>query len=324
MYLQTLRDPWIAPPIRLGWGNFLPSGLKTAFYRTTVQSNAGATAFCIGLNPERNLATTAGANLWDAWLNVHDAAGSGPINTNTCLSYSPANVTTITATSRSLRCVSAALRVVIRYLPTNVRGSVFSCHIYDAQSAVGAIAPGTLQTLAVSQPSHSIAPGEIAAEVTYRPVDPSSFEFTGTNGVPTTQSQSNLLVCGSGVAAACFYMDIYAIAHYETLAGVSAGDSDESESSGVTLSASGVSMDQAGMEASRVEPVKSSWSAIEAVDNAIANVNRSYMRTGFGRGGVSGASSSFASQIGEPLFNEGSSMRIQNQTGDDAVFVMKH
>jgi len=197
---------------------------------------------------------------------------------------------------QSARVVASSIRIVVRYPATSSRGTLKGLYLPD-ENAINVASQNYAQlgALNATRWANSSASGEIGIDVAYRPVDSTSFEFNttasvGTGGGPIPQ----LLVIGEGWPTGTS-IDTFVITHYETLSGVDqAGD--DADSGENTLSSNSVSLDMAGNNASRLQPVTTSISSIELLDHALENAARSGARTGMSTrsrfGGVLGRSES--------------------------------
>ena len=298
-------------PIRLGWGNFGPSSLRTAFLKTTIPLNVNSTAFEMYLTPARYYGASSYST--NGFFTYADFASGGSTLASglglTTFNLSSYNATSLATVVEAARVVSASLRVVARYAATAARGTISGVYLTDATgSEMFSTNPNTLVGLNSARWAASDAAGNVGVEVLYKPSDPSSFIFDSSIGVITTSGAlPRLVVAGNGwPTGGGVVFEIQAIVHYETLSGLdAAGDDDIGMAP--SLSSSGVSMDHAAAELSTLQPVNPSISSIEMIDHALRQAALSGSRTGMGslgsRLGASSSSSSSSSR-GAPLIED--------------------
>lgn len=287
-YLECLMDPWYAGPIRLGWGSFTPTMLRTGFSRFTTTINALDTAFAMTLHPDTTLfsgSTTPGT--WVQWTDPSSATLLSAAARTNAGSYT--NAAALNAVIQSLRVVAASIRVTVRYSATSVRGTLFGVFVAaDSHNNMTSLSFAGLSALNGARWATSDAAGQISVQVAYRPSDTSSFQFTSNAISGATSAISHLVIGGTGWPAGLYTVDVAYLTHYESLGGfdTAADDYDASE----TIAATGSTMDQIGAIASTSQPVLTDNTAIMNIDNALANISKSISRTGMG------AKSSFMSQ----------------------------
>jgi len=269
-YTNTLRDPWYGPPIRLGWGCFVPTSLRTAFFRTVAVIDAIRPVDTYIMNPEFWVAPFARTN--NGFLHKYQTVnGAGLYSSGDWFPYGSTNNAYLSSTVQSSRVVSSALRVTVHYGAMNVPGNLFGLYLPEEQAAVVNTqnADSLIGNFAARRAINTTA-GEVIIEVQYRPFDTVNFDFFngGGSGISTPHT-SQMIVIASGFPAGST-VTVEAIVHYESNGGLDAS-SDDTVDSAMTLSASGVTMDEAGAMAARSPPVATSGWAMETLDRALSN-----------------------------------------------------
>jgi len=182
-YINTLNDPFVHGPVRIGWGTMVPTNLYTATYRASMTANADG-SFGVGLLP--SLGNT-NANIY------FNNAGAG-VATWTAQKYN--NGTAIAAAVNECRIVSGGIKVFPMVPGTGAPGVIYAGSIPSATASdVGA---QTLNNLA-AVPFLKIGYGATGACAMIHPVDPVSYEFTnlalaGYNAGTLTTSSVPLIV----------------------------------------------------------------------------------------------------------------------------------
>jgi len=286
-YIQCLQSPFSKPALKLGFGNFGPSTVRSAFNRFTFSNAATATDALIVATPNF---TAGGGNLSNVGF-LTAVQMSNPANswngTSVAINRVGAtNATMLNTVIQSARLISMGCRVTVRYAATSVRGQLLAAFLPDETPAnLFATVSNGLQGLACFKPAYSNAAGEISVEVQYRPIDASSFAFTGASLTTTTAGlnfaipQLCVLLAGWPAAAGSYSVEVNTIAHYETLCGLDGAGDDED--GGDSLSASGLTVDQAGAAAEKAgAPVITSELAIAAIDSFISTLRSSGLRGG--------------------------------------------
>jgi hypothetical protein len=276
-YISTLMDPWFCPPVKLGFGTFSASSLRTCYRKGAFTVGNNATDFAIGLN--LNQITTNNACFptvsQGAWVNFSDFpnANSQIGYGNDKASFATANSTTIVSTSDSYRTISSALRVTIRYAATALRGMLAGLYVPDdTPSALAGMTVSQVIGLNNSRLATSSAGGEITIEVQYRPIDSSSYQFISLVGQGVTVPQPQLVVVGTGWLTNTYAIEYEIIQHIETLSGLDTGG-DDSGSTGDSLASTGVTIDQAGQAAITSAPtVITSSAMLDSINLAISNI----------------------------------------------------
>jgi len=310
-YARALLDPWNAPSVRLGFGSFVPTAIRTASLFSGPSMPATANCFavlgtCYVANHENNdqqltvpaFISTYHSNIGTEVLGIHRFGNQAAVN-----------AASINNALSSSRVISGAMRVTVRYAATAVRGSLTILYLPDTSFAqITNMTFNELVSLQSGRRCNSTAGGEIAGEIQYRPVDATSFEFStdmtrGTLGlevgIPLGQRGIPIFVAvGSGWVPGSFQIEISQVVHYEGVAGVeSYSDGDGSDS----LAASGVTIDQVGQSLSAMgDPVltnSAEMTSIELAMHGFANANRARA----GNGPSSSSSSSFTSALGSWL-----------------------
>jgi hypothetical protein len=189
-YVNTLRDPFECPAVRLGWGTFVPSSLFMAYARGNFATNADG-SFALVLSPTLNSTGNA------LYTNLSGAAGT----TWSGVPYS--NAAAITAASTAGRIVSGGVRIIPQVPATQAPGVIYAGSIPSA--SYNEIVTGQSVNALITSPCLDIGRGSSGASAMMRPIDPSSFIFNQLvlNGYPTGTSydMSVPVICGTGFPA---------------------------------------------------------------------------------------------------------------------------
>jgi len=171
-----------------------------------------------------------------------------------------------------------AMRVVVRYAATAIRGTVVAGYIADDnRSNLLLVNNVQLQQQFQSRTVPSSVAGELVCEVQYRPIDSTSFEFRSepvlSTGVTAGISFPQLYCTFAGFPAGQFSVEVNTIMYLDTLPRLDASGDEEADNNSLALS--GVTMDQAGAAAVRAgQPVLTNISTIEMLDSALSNMSR--------------------------------------------------
>jgi hypothetical protein len=286
-YIQCLESPFSKPALKLGFGNFGPSTVRSAFNRFTYSNSATATDALIVSTPNFTLGGGTLSNV--GFLTAVQSATPATSWTGASVTINrvgATNATMLNSVIQSARLISMGMRVTVRYAATSVRGQLLAAFLPDeTASNLFATSSNGLQGLACFKPAYSNAAGEISVEVQYRPIDASSFAFSGatlttaTAGLSFAIPQLVVVLAGWPAAAGSYTVEINTIAHYETLCGLDGAGDDED--GGDSLSASGLTIDQAGAAAEKAgAPIITSELAIAAIDSFISTLRSSGLRGG--------------------------------------------
>lgn len=282
-YIRALCDPMFAQPVRLGWGTFVPTSLRTAYSRSGIAAGGTTTCFAFRATPTFVIATsiTGGTS---GFLSGFEAVTSNTVLSASTgvVNFGAVNAAALGTVIDTARLVSMCFRFTVRYAATSVRGSLFGMYIPD-DTGNSYVAQQFIFLGAQFQSRTAIqtAPGELTIEVQYRPTDASSFSF---NSIPTTSQSAGvsipqLIVVGAGWTPGTFGYEYSIVAHYETLGGLDNGGDDTSD--GDSLAVNGVTMDAAGQAAAQAgDPVVTSGYAIASLDAAMSTIASS--RRGMG------------------------------------------
>lgn len=303
-YKRSLLDPWYAPPVKLGFGTFTPSSIRSSWRNYSFTPAATATSFAIvatpyiGIGQGTGTALTKPSYLWiGSSSNATDLLSAATGSTFT-YSINASNAASVQNYADSGRVVSAALRVTVRYAATAVRGSLAIGYAGNDQTvALAGRTYTTLSDLFSSRRCSSTSGGEIAGEVQYRPLDPTSFEFNtnyminGNGIIDSNAVIPQLYVVGTGWVAGSFQADVSVIFHYETLSGLDVGADDADIN---TLAATGATIDSLAAELSTMgEPLVTNNAELTSLDLAVRGLSlASRMSRGTYRGNLSLSSSS--------------------------------
>jgi len=311
-YRRVLIDPFFAPPIKLGFGTFVPTSIRSAWVNYSPAVGNTDTNFVIIATPFTNVASNAGttysAPSFIQYTGATSSATSVSMSGNTFNGTAAQNQSSFASMVDTSRVIAGALRFNVRYAATTLRGSLFAFYVGDdSQTALGTKTYANLSSVYAARRCTSSASGEIGGEVQYRPVDPSSFSMVPNWSASSFGSSTNipqLVIVGVGWTAGTFQIEISSLFHYETLSGldVSADDADIN-----TLAANGVTIDQLGASMSNAgEPVITDLANLTAVDLAIQGLaNADHARHGRGARMFSTAISS----AGNGIFGGASSSR---------------
>jgi hypothetical protein len=224
-YVKALQYPFTYPAPKLGVGTWTSTKKYTAWrHITPVVAGAGNTCFAINFqpwSPRQMVGMTIMNNPAPAIIS------GGPVY------YDAANIAQISSQTQSGRVISAALRVIVRYPATSLGGTAGMMHVPDdSQTNFTNQSILNISELSSFQPLSS-GNGAIGGEVHYRPADPTDFEMTtdaAGQPIPPNVASHNLICCGSGFPALSDWsVEIYAIVHYETLAGFDTAGEDDDE-----------------------------------------------------------------------------------------------
>lgn len=273
-YTASLTDPWFAPSVRLGWGTFIPTSLRTAWLRTTQVGAAGETAFCATGTP----VTGVGAGN-TSFLEII----TSPLATNTLVGqpttqFSATNVSALSSVVQTARVVSGAMRVIVRFPATALRGTLTAGFMADdtRTNFMGATFNG-INSLYQSRTVSTSTAGELVVEVQYRPTDSTSFDFSNyvnTVGLLAADPISRFYVVGTGWPALGWSIEVNQIVHYETLSGLDAAGEDDEDAA--SLAVSGLTMEMAGRAAAQAgQPVVTTAFVLDAMDRALTNASNS-------------------------------------------------
>jgi hypothetical protein len=283
-YEQGLMNPWMSEPIRLGWGTFVPTSIRTAFLKLSYTPISGNTLFV--LNPKfYNLPSGSVMGFLGTYEQPFPANGWTGAGSTQAYS-SAANYSYLTSVEQGTRIISAGIRVTARYpTSTNARGDLLG-NFLPSESMVSLVAqtPNSFTALNGSMWSRSSAGGEVTSEVLYRPVDNGSFQFypyAGTTSISYTNLAPLCCVAGIGWVSGQKY-DVECIVHYETLGGLDGASDDVF---GPSMAAMGITPDEAGAKASKLPSVITTSDFVETLDHALTNVRNSQRRTGMGFSG---------------------------------------
>jgi len=288
-YIKCLRDPWVNPPIRPGWGCFAPTTIRTFFSRHL--GNSTLANFFIRHVPWTPGAAGTIALGTSAYLQTAQDASSAAsiISSATTTTGTATNFTNVDGAASVFRVIASSIRVVVRWPSTSSRGVIYGSQYRATGADMVGKSYGGYGNLAQSVPGFSNSAGELAFDVSYRPVDPNDFIFYSLNsGYQNSITGSSLNIIGTGWPANTTY-DIYVITHVETMSGVDAGDLDEAQPE--SLASSGISLEQAVTELSVHNPVMPSANLINAIDAANTVLNNSMAGRGWMTGNGFGQSS---------------------------------
>lgn len=281
-YLRVLRDPWFAPPIRLGFGSFIPTSIRSTWNNVSIAPTSTATCFVYIGTPAIGQGIPATNLGYGQYYNT--TSPDVPLTGVPSTPYPAANHVAFGAAVDTCRVIAGAVRVTVRYAATSVRGSLWVGYMADDSSfAVLSKTFTALTNVYSMRRCHSTAGGEIGGESQYRPSDSSSFNFDATLALDATgavgaaSSIPQLIVVGTGWAAGSFSLDVNQIFHYECLSGLDAGGDD---AGGDSLAATGATLDQVGhASASLGEPVITSVAGMDAVDMAYSGLTHAMRLT---------------------------------------------
>jgi len=218
-YVKILSMPFDNQPYPLGFGTAVPTSCVTAFRRFQPTMLGTSTAFCFKTQP------SVSANFIAQY---ESASVTTLLSAATGTSYNATNATGILSVANQARVIACGLRVTVRYPMTGVRGSLAAIPVYsDSTNNVQALSFLNLSSLESAEWGRGNA-GELTMEVTYRPLDLTSFEF-GTytlSAAAGTTFTPHLLIVGTGWVAGSYTVEVNAILHLETIGGVLASASD--------------------------------------------------------------------------------------------------
>jgi hypothetical protein len=314
-YVQCLQSPFSKPALKLGFGNFGPSTVRSAFNRFTFSNSATATEALVVATPNFTNGTTSISNVGFVTA-IQSATPAASWGTSVLFNRVGAtNAAMLNSVIQSARLISMGCRVTVRYAATSVRGQLLAAFLPDETGAnLFNTSSNGLQGLACFKPAYSNSAGEMSVEVQYRPIDASSFAFTGANlttataGVGFAIPQLVVLLAGWPAAAGSYTVEVNTLAHYETLCGLDGAGDDED--GGDSLSASGLTIDQAGAAAERAGvPVITSELAIAAIDSFISTLRSSGLRGGRMMKSALGEQNSLPITYGDGASSTGSASR---------------
>jgi hypothetical protein len=188
-YINTLRDPFEYPAVRIGFGTMVPTSLYTAYYRGVFAANADG-SFSLFQSP------TLGTVTPGLYYNNSGIGSNGWVG----LDY--VNKTTLAGVMSECRIVSGGIRVLPQVPATSPPG------IGYAGSFPSTTTNSIITTYAsslITSPHLVMGRAAEGACATCRPVDPDSFIFTPYNmtGTPYTivNSLSAPLIVLTGLPA---------------------------------------------------------------------------------------------------------------------------
>lgn len=295
-YVNALRRPFFSPAPKLGFGTLVPTSVRSAWQRGSVSSIDGSFASCsswmvvntpitgasnagIFSNTTGYLTTVGVPNSGSPFNGATTAGSSGVFNSGA------QNGAVLAGLVNSSRVISGALRVTVRYPLTAARGIVYAGFIPDASRfALGTFNAATLCAMPFMKMCSSNAAGELTCEVQYRPSEISDYIFDAGWCANTPASSASampqLIVVGMAWLGT-YSIDISVITHYECLAGLTQGASDQDDSS---LPNDVLTMEQAARAAITAGPsVLTTQSITDSIDSFTSNISR------FGRFGTGGA-----------------------------------
>lgn len=170
-YVNTVRDPWLHGPCRIGFGTMVPTQLVTGYVRQTVSANAdGSLAIFMVPGVLNTITYDNGGAAVAAWT-----------------SASCTNSSAIQALASEFRIVSGGIRAIPQVPGTAAPGLAYVGSL-PAATSIGMVAnsPNTL----IANPLLRMGYAASGASAVLLPVDPRSFEFGAEpgGGYATTQS----------------------------------------------------------------------------------------------------------------------------------------
>lgn len=296
-YLKCLVDPWNCPPIKLGFGTFVPTSIRSQWTRNSYAAAAGVTAFAITSTQAGGTGSGSGTTMNSGFLNI---AATGSPNTpvygsSSTIAFFPSqNYSTFISLVDTARVIGAAMRVTVRYAATAQRGQMFGNYTPDDSfQNMATFNYASFGALYSSQRAFSNTAGELVVEVQYRPIDSTSFTFASgptLGSFTATTSTPILAVVGSGFPSAAFTVDVDVLWHYECLAGFDANTDDADTD---TLAAGGVTIDSLGAQMQKIgEPVITSASKLTFIDAAMAGFKNAHRASTGSRGFALGSGNS--------------------------------
>jgi len=250
-YLQVLRAPFLYGGVRVGCGNMSVTGLKRSRFRDSLTVDQGTTqssgviilapnSFVTGNAWNASSGTLTAFLSWGFSNTTSAALSSGTYVAGTNqFGNAPANGTQIAASIDSSRVVAAGLRVRLKVPATSLAGSIYAGQITTAFLELAGKSPDAIQQLPGMQMISTSDDSCVSTEVQFRPTDASDYQFS----TPSNSTLQPLLVVvwknfpATGVKA--YTLDVEAVSHVETLAGVDQDDGDEE----VTAADGGMSLD---------------------------------------------------------------------------------
>lgn len=237
LYKRSLLNAFMASPPRISYNTFGRVGTDVLWSRNLgVAIGGGATSFAAIFQPYTNIAT-AGAFGTGApsWLKI-----VGDVNPDTTLAASanqtikaPQNTAVFNTVSDTHRCVTASVRVTVRYPMTAAPGRLFAVSMLESDNLLSAQTFNSVAALDASKPISFDGSGVAILQGNWRPQNGFAFEFSTTTGAFLTATNfSKMVIVGLGWTAGQFSLDVDAIAHVEYNSGVLAGgDSSDSATS---------------------------------------------------------------------------------------------
>jgi len=190
-YTNTLNDPFMYPPIKMGFGCMVDTGLATAYLKQTFTVNADG-SFAIALQP------TIGPGVSNKGYNYN----IGGISSTTWTAVPFANESAIGTLATEARIVSYGLRVLPLQALTAAPGILYAGHVNSCSQ--GSLFISTPTSLANFTSSH-MGLGTNGCLVTGRPQDSSGFQFgistLFNNNTTLSYNSQTLYVSGTGFPA---------------------------------------------------------------------------------------------------------------------------
>jgi hypothetical protein len=167
-YLNTLRDPFEYPPVRVGFGTMVPTDLYTYYQRFTFTVGTDG-SFSVLLMPVSKYGVSTGALL---------VQPSKTANFTTASANSYSNIAALDTTTAGCmaRVVSCGVRVIPQVPSTSAPGI---CYAGDIATMTPNECLGYTPTALSGLPNFTIGRAMEGASVVSRPVDPSSYQFEG-------------------------------------------------------------------------------------------------------------------------------------------------
>lgn len=270
-YLNCLRDPWFSPPVRLGWGCYVPTSIRSAFFRTTWTIDSIRPFDTVVSSPRQWVA--AGSSVSNGFFkHVQTATATQALQSGDNFSNAATNSAYLSSTIQSSRVIAAALRITVHYAATDVPGNLFGLFLpEESMSNIDAQSASSIIGLFAARRAVNTTAGETMIEVQYRPFDPLSFSFRGDGSTTSIQTSAPQMLVGISGYQPGSVVTAELVVHHETNGGLD-GSSDDTTDSATTLSAAGVTMDMAGSAAAASQPVATNGWAIEALDSALSRI----------------------------------------------------
>lgn len=163
-YIATLSDPFDNPPVNLGWGTMVPTGLGTLFYRAAYTTSTDGSLTVIVI-PTVNTFTGGQAPI---------ISTTGVYSANTWTTANWNNNTAYNSLANEARVVSVGLKVLPQVPMTAAPGVVYSGAL-PGMSVTDILSCSTQQM--ASSPFLKLGYGNVGAIACGRPEDPTSFSF---------------------------------------------------------------------------------------------------------------------------------------------------